>query len=98
MTPQSVFNKLIPAYYRQGTTRRGMCVAVLEAETDGYINHEEAAVALQAIKAYMGEIRHRYLRDVLCAVGLLHDEEALIAIYQDWENRPALLHEDECFD
>lgn len=98
MTPQSVFNKLIPTYYRQDTTCWGMCVAVLDAEADGFINHEEAAVALQAIEVYLEEAGYVYLRKALRDSGLPHDEEALMALYQNWENRPTLLRKDECCD
>ena len=99
MTPQSVFNKLIPGYYNEGTLRWGMCAAVFDAQGDGFIDQKEADVALQAVAAYLEKTRYTFLRNALRASSLPHDDADLLAIYQNWENRP-LLHavKDEGYD
>lgn len=93
MSIQGIFNKVIDAGLYNPNSSAGtcmfMCNALSEAYTNGVISYEEYFKVDLAIRRYLGWTNFT-LRSFLEEKGGREGVEdyELLAIYQDWENRP----------
>lgn len=82
---QTIFNMALDGdYYR--CLHEGMCPALRRMYSKGLITPMEYSNTKWSIEDYVG--RFLYLKEKLEFNELPHDQEACIAIYRNWDNRP----------
>ena len=98
---QEIFNTVMEGGYYGGSypslegrlRERYMCFALRRALGNKLITYEEASFAASCIEEYLKCLlpNRRHVLTLMSALrdnDLPHSLEDLLAIYQDWENRP----------